>query len=617
MKRKEVVWDIEGNNLLDGLEDIWCLVTKDIDTDSILKFSDHDKSLPNMDYGIEYLDDVTNHIGHNLFGYDIPAMKKIYGWEVKDDTKVTDTWILSMLNRYKRTHPHGLGGWGDKLEDNKGSYSDWSHYNREMLRYCVQDVNLNHKVYNQLIKEAMFLIKRNPMYSKRIECEMFVGRMNMKFNQRGWVYDRKRADTNLLEINERMGKIERLIEPKLGNKKVFKDKLPKVAKYTKAGWYASTTARMLSEHFGRKIIPEDARSDNPPIAVGEEFQRFSEVPITLGNPKDVKIFLQEKCGWIPDEWNRTKNAKGRWVNSTPILDGPALEELGEVGKGVKDYAMLQHRRSAFEGFNKMAENRGDGRISGNMWTIGTPTFRVRHEGIVNLPGHEAPYGGEIRALFATEKGRKIVGADSAGNQLRGFCHVCDNDDYTQKIVYGQDAHQYHADMIGSTRKEAKVFIYRILFGSTAWGLAFAFGKTEEYAQDLMDKFEIEVPEFAQARDRLHNEWRSNNGFIFGESGNLIFVDDPKNCLNSYLQDLEKATCSASMKWSWDKLREEGIDAYPTIFYHDEDAFSVAEGDVERAAPIIRDGFREGPKWFGVQIMDGGEAQVGDTYADVH
>lgn len=617
MRTKQLVWDIEGNDLLDGLENVWCLVSKDIETGSIQKFSDYDKSLPNMDYGVELVDSARHLVGHNLFGYDIPALYKMYGWKLDDETKVTDTWILSVLNRYKRTHAHGLKGWGEKLGSSKIEYDDWSHYNREMLRYCVQDVELNLKVYEQLCKEAKFLISRNPLYSKRIEVEMFVGRMNYLFNRDGWVYDRVLADESLKTINQKMRKIERFIEPQLGTKRVYKDKIPKEPKFTKKGWYAATTARLLSEFLGREVKPEDALADNPPIKAGETFQRYEDVPVTLGNPKDVKELLQTKFGWTPDEWNRTKNASGRWVNTTPILDGPALEEIGEVGKGVKEYAMLVHRRSSFEGFNKLADKRGDGRISGNMWTIGTPTFRVRHEGIVNLPGHEAPWGTEIRSLFKVEDDRQVVGADSAGNQLRGFCHVMGNDDYTQKIVYGPDAHQYNADLIGSTRQQAKVFIYRILFGSTAWGLAYAFGTSEEYAQELIDNFMKEVPEFEEVNARLLEEWNKNNGFIFGETGNLLFVDDPKNCLNSYLQDLEKATCAASMMWSWQKLREEGIDAYPLIFYHDEDAFAVKKEDVERAKPIIQAGFREGPKWFGVEIMDGGEAKSGDSYAAVH
>ena len=614
--KKEVVWDIEGNGLLPELTDIWCLVTKDIHTESVLKFSDYDNSLPNMDYGIEYLDNVTNHIGHNILGYDSPAMMKIYGWEIRDDVKATDTWILSMLNRYKRTHPHGLGGWGEKLNFPKWEFDEWHQYSKRMLNYCEQDVNLNHEVYKRLHAEAVYLIKRNPLFSKRIECEMFVARMNMRLNQKGWVYDQKLSTDTQAEINKKISKIENLIEPKLGLKRNFKDKEPKYPKYTKAGWYNSNTARMLTEFTGKTVLPEDARSEHPPIKPGEGFQRYEDVPIKLGNAKEVKEYLMHECGWVPDEFNRKKNSKGRWVDMSPILDGPALEALGEVGKGVKEYAMLSHRRSAFEGFDKMAAKRGDGRISGNMWTIGTPTFRVRHEGIVNLPKVKVPYGLQIRRLFTTEPDRKIIGADSAGNQLRGFCHVVGNEEYTAKVL-GQDPHDYHAALIGCSRDEAKVFIYRILFGSTAIGLGFAFGKSEEYAQSLIDAFKKEIPEFDAANQRLAEEWHRNNGFIFGETGNLLFVEEEKNLLNSYLQDLEKATCSASMKWSWDKMREEGIDAYPCIFYHDEDAFSVADCDVERAAPIIREGFKEGPKWFNVDIMDGGDAAVGTSYADVH
>lgn len=614
LNKKEVVWDIEGNGLLPELSEVWMLCTKDIHTGSELVFTDHDNKYPNMDYGVEYLDSVTNHIGHNLFGYDISALKKIYGWELKDETKVTDTWILSLLNRYKRGHAHGLAGWGQQLGYPKGDYDDWSHYNHEMLRYCKRDVELNEKVYKKLHKEASGLINLNPLYSKRIEIEMFVARMNMKMVEKGWIYDQELSTKTQKELNEKMKRVEREIEPKLGTRRVYKDKAPKTPKYTKKGLYTATTARLLSEHLDKKVIPEDALSDNPPIKPTQWFQRYEDVPVEMGNMKEVKEYLMS-IGWKPDEWNRSKES-GRWRNTTPKLEGPALEAMGDIGKGVSDYYMMRHRRSAFEGFDEMANKRGDGRINGNMWCIGTPTFRVRHEGIVNLPGVDAPYGKELRSLFTCEDDRVIIGADSAGNQLRGFCHVMKNDDYTAKIL-GDDAHQFHADMIGSTRKEAKVFIYRILFGSTAWGLGKAFGKTEAYAQGLIDNFKKEVPEFDEEVSKLEEEWQKNQGWIFGETGNILFVDEQKKVLNAYLQDLEKVTCAASMMWSYDKMKEEGIDFYPTIFYHDEDAFAVKKEHAEKAAPIIAQGFTEGPKLVGVQIMAGGKPCIGKSYADVH
>lgn len=613
----KLVWDIEGNGLLDTLTDTWCLVTKDIETNSILKFSDYDKALPNMDYGIEHLDKATLHIGHNLLGYDLPAMKMIHGWELSEDIKVVDTWILSLLNRYKREHAHGLKGWGQHLGDKKIEFDDWTKYSREQLNYCVQDVNLNHKVYKVLQKEAQFLIGKNPYYSKRIEVEMYIARLNAMLNQKGWNYDQALADKTSKEINKRMKKIENLIEPKLGTYRIYKDKVPKTPKYTKAGWYAATTARMLTEYTGKTVLPEDALLEKPPIQPGETFARYSDEQITMSNPDLVKDFLIEE-GWKPNEYNRGKNPQGFWVNKSPKLEGENLEKMGEIGIGVKEYAMLGHRRSFIEGFNKVAQKRGDGRISGNMWTIGTPSFRVRHEVIVNLPKNspETAYGKELRSLLTTEEGRTVVGCDSAGNQLRGFCHVVNNPEYTSKVL-GHDAHQFHADMIGSTRPEAKVFIFRILFGSTAWGLGKAFNKTEAYAQDLIDAFKKEVPEFDKVVQDLEQQWDENQGWIFGLTGTILFVDSKNKVLNYVLQDLEKATCSAATYWTHMKMREEGIDFYPLIFYHDENAWSVADKDVERAKELANKGFREGPKMFGVTIMDGGAACAGSSYADVH
>lgn len=619
MKSTNLVWDIETDGFLDELTDCWVLCAHDLDTGTSVDFSNHDPSLPDMDYGIELLDNTQHHIGHNLFGFDFQAMNKLYGWQLRDDQKVTDTWTLSVLNCYKRDHLHGLKGWGQKLEFPKIEFDDWEKYTKDMLRYCRQDVRLNVRVYEKLYSEATKLIQRNPMYAKRIEIEMFVARMNMQMNQKGWVYDRELADKTIGEITKKMHKVEHAIEPKLGTKKVWIDKAPKTAKYTKKGLYNATTARLLTEYLGVPVRTEDALLEEPPIKPNEHFQRYKEEKITMGNMDDVKEYLMEQEGWKPNEWNRTRGKDGGWRNSSPKLEGPNLEALGEIGSGVSEYYMLRHRRSFLEGFNKMADRRGDGRINGNMWTIGTPTFRVRHEGIVNMPaaGDDVPYGTEIRSTLTVEKDRNVIGADSAGNQLRGACHVLDNAEYTRIVTEGGDMHEHNAQMVGCTRKMAKVFIYRIIFGSTAWGLAREFGITEAEAQKMIDNFMEGLPEFAETIERLEQEWHKNNGFIFGITGNILFVEEPRKCFNALLQDLEKATCAAAMYWTYYKLRELDVDFYPLIFYHDEDAFAVKKEQAELAAPYVQAGFREGPKLFGVNIMDGGKPKIGKTYADVH
>jgi hypothetical protein len=616
MKIDNLVWDIEADGLLDTVDNIWMLCATDDDTGTEFTFSDHDKALPDMDYGLELLYNTKNHIGHNLFGYDFQALAMKYDFKLEDDVKVTDTWILSLLNCYKRSHNHGLKGWGEKLEYPKGDYNDWSHYNKQMLHYCKRDVELNRKVYHVLKKEALALIKRNPMYSKRIELEMYISRANMQM-QKGWVYDKDLADLTIKEIDKKMKKVERAIEPKLGSKRVWIDKAPKTPKYTKKGLYNATTARLLTEYLGVPIRASDALLPNPPIKPNEHFQRFKTEKITMGQMDDVKTYLMEQEGWKPNEWNRS-NKSGFWRNTSPKLEGANLEALGEVGKGVSEYYMLRHRKGFLEGFNTLNEKRGDDRINGGMWTIGTPTFRVRHEGIVNLPSNDpnVQYGKEIRSTLTVEHDRSVVGCDSAGNQLRGACHVMGNDEYTE-IVINKDMHQYNADMVGCTRKMAKVFIYRILFGSKAYGLSKEFGVTEAEAQKMIDNFCENLPEFQETNERLEKEWHKNNGYIFGIMGNIIFVDEPRKALNSLLQDIEKASCVSAMYYAAKKMKEEGIDAYPLIFYHDEDAFAVKTEQAKRAGEILKEGFKKGPEMMGITIMDGGDPCIGRTYADVH
>ena len=53
------------------------------------------------------------------------------------------------------------------------------------------------------------------------------------------------------------------------------------------------------------------------------------------------------------------------------------------------------------------------------------------------------------------------------------------------------------------------------------------------------------------------------------------------------------------------------------FYHDEIAYTAHVDDAERVGEILQEAFREAPKEFKVECMDGGDPVIGDTYADVH
>ena len=76
------------------------------------------------------------------------------------------------------------------------------------------------------------------------------------------------------------------------------------------------------------------------------------------------------------------------------------------------------------------------------------------------------------------------------------------------------------------------------------------------------------------------------------------------------------TTKSAVAYQMKKIKCEGLDAEPRLYYHDEVAWSVADKDADRVLEILVESFAEGPKNVGVDIM-AGEGSIGNNYAEVH
>ena len=607
----KLVYDIETDGL--SATKIWCLVAKDIDTETIYKFSDNDDRYPSIKDGVYMLNNADLLIGHNIIGFDNAQIDRLYGMSL-NNKRCHDTFIMSQTLRYRRSHRHGLAGWGEDLGYNKYEYDDWSKYTKEMMEYCVRDVNVNHKVYEKLLIEYQMLAAYNPMIKHGLKVEHDAAVFNVQCRERGWNFDTERAKKNLKTMMTKMNVIEKLIEPKLGERKLYKDKVPKTPKYTKSGNYSTVTARLLSEYFGKKVETEDTHMMPP----GTEFQRYSIEQVTLGQMDLVKEWLYT-IGWKPDEFQK-KKVDDKWITTTPKLTSTSLAKLGEMGEMVSEYYTLRNRTSVIRGWLEQLKH---GRLHGNMWVIGTPTFRARHEVIVNLPGTESEYGKELRELFKADDDNVIVGADSAGNQLRCLCHYVDSLDFTTGIIHG-DQHQRNADILGCTRATAKSYLYAYLYGAGHGKLgAVLTGKNNpKVGKESALKFGKSIKGLVELRTKIQDTWnqtylQQGAGWFHALDGRPVFASSEHQCLNYLLQSAEAITCKAAVSYQMEKIREEGLRATPRIFYHDEAAWNVHPQDAERVGEILQESFREAPKMFGVECMDGGDYVIGGDYSDVH
>ena len=588
-----LVYDIET----DGLDatKIWVLIAHDLNTGTTYKFSDYDNLHGTIADGVRLLQQAELLIGHNIIGFDSPVVDRLYGTDLLHKHS-HDTLIMSQVLRYKRGHRHGLAGWGERLGNHKIDFDDWSQYSKEMLKYCIQDVMVNVDIYNQLLEEYQKVAAYNPKIKEGMQVEHEAGKFNTYVRDKGWYFDMTEAKQLHSTMYNRMVEIENTLEPLMGTRVVLIDKTPKTPKYKKNGDYNANTCRILSEYFGHDVGPTDTHLMSP----GTEFQRTCKEQAKLGSQEVVKEWLLS-IGWKPDEYNRKKIGY-EWVTMGPKLTTSSLEKLGEPGLLVDEYYTLRHKASLMEGWITKVEGTTDGRLHGNMWVIGTPTFRARHETIANLPGRDTPWGKEIRGMLKPDPGNVIVGADSSGNQLRGLCHYVRNDDFTNEVRYG-DQHQRNADSLGCSRNVAKGYLYAYLFGAgdAKLGQVLTGKSNAEVGRKSREDFAKGIKGLDELRTKLQGIWKrtqagQGEGWFPALDGRPVFCASAHQTLNYLLQSAEGITCKAALAWAWKKIREEGLRAEPRLFYHDEMAFQSHPDDAERVGEILQESFAK--SWTG-------------------
>ena len=168
-KEVSLVFDLETDGLLKDVSTIHCLAIHDLTTKETYTYNDEGNQEPVV-RGLQRLYDADCVIGHNIIGYDLPVIRKLYSWFDRNPYLV-DTLLLSRLyhadmmsvdkkNNWKNMPlqlygRHSLESYGYRLGEFKGSFSkatDWKNWSQEMEDYCVQDVNVTTKLWHHFQK---------------------------------------------------------------------------------------------------------------------------------------------------------------------------------------------------------------------------------------------------------------------------------------------------------------------------------------------------------------------------------------------------------------------------------------------------------------------------------
>lgn len=164
-----LIFDIETNGLLSNVTSIHCLVIYDTETDQTLVYNDTGSEEPVV-RGVQRIEDCDVCIGHNIIGYDLPVLKRIYPW-FRYPPVCVDTLLLSRLYHpniididkqhnwdgmpLKLYGRHSLESYGYRLGEFKGEFgktTDWKEWSQEMEDYCATDVKVTVKLWEHFQK---------------------------------------------------------------------------------------------------------------------------------------------------------------------------------------------------------------------------------------------------------------------------------------------------------------------------------------------------------------------------------------------------------------------------------------------------------------------------------
>ena len=606
----KIIYDIETNGLVDTVDTIWLVVTKNIDTNEVITFSDYDVDSKPLNELVPFLNKATVLIGHNIIGYDNVVMHKLLNWVPPTSIKMIDTMIISQMNNFRREGKHSLKNFGLILNDAKGESPDFLKYSPEMKTYAIQDVNLNHKVYKYVINEAQQLIANRPKFQQALKTEHAIAELCSEQVKGKWKFNTPLARSHYEYLASEMKIIEDEINPTLKPRKVLIDKDPKKAKYLQDGRLSSVSARMLSQFLGTEIKQTDTDKWNP----NDTFQRFNMIEADLGNMDQVRGMLLDN-GWQPSQYT----PKGE-----PKITEDTLSSIkGDIGQKVLKYYQLRSRHSVLRGWIELAEANNN-RVYVEAFNIGTPTYRQRHSKIVNVPSSNSFFGKEMRELFVADQDKVMVGCDSSGNQIRALGHYLNSKEINDHILNG-DIHQRTADVVGVPRQLAKSLLYATIFGAGFAKLGKMVNGIEdlEKGREVKNKLYVAFPGLKELNNRLNKFFyttqnKDGMGFIPALDGRKIYAESSFKLLNYLLQAYEAITVKSAVVNAFKMFKEEKLNVDMLGLIHDEVQVQTKPENIKRVKEILSYSFGDFiTKELELNIQMAGDAKEGNNWYETH
>lgn len=617
------VFDCETNGFLQDLDRLHCLGLHNLNTGELHSFRNdgHPDNLERLEEGLSMLADADLIVGHNIIGFDIPAIQKVFPYW-KPRGLVRDTFVLGRLmwphikdDDFKKQKAgtsklpkkligaHALEAWGYRLGNYKGDYAgDFKEWSQEMQDYMDQDVSVTVTLWNRIVKEAarwqVPLEDANPPPRKDcVELEHRVAEIVERVVRHGMRFDEQKAIALLAKITARKTELERELAT------VFPPK---------------TVVTMFVPGRNNKKLG---------YVKGVPFEKKKVVPFNPASRQQVAERLQG-LGWKPAAFG---------ADGVPTVDDDVLSGLPyPQAKVLAEFYMLDKRVGQIaNGKQAWLKHVKNGRIHGRIHSGGAHTGRMTHTtpNLATVPTCHKPYGEECRDCFIADDGMEMVGADADALELRdlaGYMARFDGGAYIETVLRGDksngtDMHTINAKALGCSRDVAKVFFYAMIYGSGDANLAVILGirgsaqKLRREGAAAKARLMKAVPALGKLVEKVRDAVK--RGFIVGLDGRRLVARAENAALNTLLQSAGAVQMKRGLVILFDRLIAAGWkwgDDFSIIgLIHDEWQSNVRPHLADEYGEMACQAIRDAGVFYDFRCPLDGQFKKGATWRETH
>ena len=473
---KYTIFDIEGNNLLPGIDRIWCFSYADYDGKDLLK----KETLTTKEEIKAKIEESEILVGHKIIEYDISALEKVL--EVEINNKLIDTLGISFYHYPVKGFVHGLAAWGERLGFAKPVITEgewkgplpgetWEQFIAKMSNRCEGDVEINTRLFHFQMDYTMEIYNNDFAQVMRL------------FGYLGFKLDcLKDQEAEKIKLDVRLAEkskidLEFIIDEKITNlAKHMPRQVDKVAPkvmYKKDG-ELSAHGKKWKALLELKGLPEDST-------------QITKIGSPT-SPSQLKDWLFE-LGWEPVTFKL--NAKEQKIPQVSLPFGgglcPSVINMFDKYEFLEELGGLYRARHRFGLFKSFLENKDDDDYIYSRAQGFTNTLRMQHaKPVANLPGVGKYYGEEVRGcLTVPDESYIMCGSDISGledNTKQHYIYFYDPDYVNEMRVPGFDPHIDIAVLAGLVSKEDEEFYKLVESKKDELGDDFSFPNKEKAAR---------------------------------------------------------------------------------------------------------------------------------------